>query len=223
MRIAGLIVAAGRGSRVGGAVPKQYQPIGDVSILRRTIDAFLSCTHITELIAVISPDDQAQYDAALADLRDNRLLPPTPGGAARHTSVRAGLEALSSSAPDLVLIHDAARPFTSGSLIERVLDALQTVPAAFPAIPIVDALWKGRGDIVEASVERSDLWRAQTPQGFHFDAILDAHRAYDGKAADDVEIAHAAGLPVKIVMGDGNNFKITLPEDFARAERLLKA
>ena len=143
------------------------------------------------------------------------------GGATRALSVLAGLQALEGVA-DLALIHDAARPFVSADLIDRVLGALRHHPGAAPALQVVDALWRGDGTVT-GTQDRTGLWRAQTPQGFHLDKILAAHRAHGADAADDVEIARVAGLDVAIVPGDESNFKITGPEDFARAEKALRA
>ena len=218
-----LIVAAGRGKRAGSERPKQFMPLGGEPILARTLRACLASPKINSALVVIHPDDADDYHRSIDGISDPRLLPPVHGGASRDLSVRLGLEALERHAPSHVLIHDAARPFLTTEVIDRVLTALQTFPAAFPALPIVDAVWHATGDQVSASVARDDLWRAQTPQGFDFPKILTAHRSAKGPAVDDVALAHAAGLPVKIVLGDGNNFKITMPEDFARAERLLEA
>lgn len=222
MKIVALVVAAGRGARAGGKTPKQYQPVAGLPVLRRTLGALLSHPRVDLCLPVIHPGDQALYDASTSGLAEPGLLPPVPGGADRRDSVRLGLEALEAHTPELVLIHDAARPFLAPELVDRVLDALATHPGALPALPIVDALWREEEGLVAASQPRENLWRAQTPQGFRFDAILAAHRAAAGPADDDVAIARAAGLAVAVVPGDGNNFKITLPGDFARAERLAR-
>ncbi|MSU91421.1 bifunctional 2-C-methyl-D-erythritol 4-phosphate cytidylyltransferase/2-C-methyl-D-erythritol 2,4-cyclodiphosphate synthase [Rhodobacteraceae bacterium 2CG4] len=220
MHFAALIVAAGRGARAGGQIPKQYRTLAGRPVLARTVAALAAHPGCTAVQVVIYPGDAALYRAAARELP--KLLPPVPGGATRRASVLAGLEALEPHAPDRVLIHDAARPFVTAAVIDRVLAALAPDRAAFPALPIVDALWRASDGIVAAPQPRADLWRAQTPQGFPFAPILAAHRAADGDADDDVAIARAAGLPVAVVPGDGNNFKITLPGDFDRAERLLQ-
>ena len=148
------------------------------------------------------------------------------GGSTRDASVRNALESLAKSAqgtaPDTVLIHDGARPLVSVAVIARVLGALQTHPGAAPALPVTDALWRGEGGLVTGTQDRSGLWRAQTPQGFRFPAILEAHRAHRAPAADDVAVARAAGLDVAIVEGCDDNIKLTFPADFARAETILK-
>jgi 2-C-methyl-D-erythritol 4-phosphate cytidylyltransferase len=131
--------------------------------------------------------------------------------------VLKGLEALAPSTPDRVLIHDAARPFVSVEVVDAVLDALDEAPGAFAALPVVDALWSAEDNRAQSSVPRDGLWRAQTPQGFHFDTIFAAHRAYRGEAADDVAVARAAGLEVRIVPGSEANYKITTGADLAKA------
>lgn len=220
MRAAGLIVAAGRGERLGGTVPKQYLPVGGRTILHRSLAALLALDELEAIAVVIHPDDRARYAAAVAGLDDPRLLAPVIGGADRAASVRAGLEALAPVAPERILIHDAARPFLPRAVGEAVLAALESAPAAFPALPVVDALWRAEAGHAAAHVPREALWRAQTPQGFRFDAILAAHRAHPGAALDDVAVARAAGLAIRVVPGDEANFKITTPNDLARAEGL---
>lgn len=217
MRTAALIVAAGRGHRLGGDTPKQYCAVAGRAVLRHAIEAMLAEPAIGLVLAVIHPVDGPLYDAAITGAPGDRLLPPVAGGATRGASVLNGLEALAPHAPDVVLIHDAARPFVPGPVIGAVLDALATAPAAFPALPIIDALWRGAEGVVEAPVARAGLYRAQTPQGFRFLDILAAHRAFSGEAADDVEVARAAGLEVRLVPGDEEAFKITTPADLARA------
>jgi len=216
MHTAGLIVAAGRGTRLGEAVPKQYLAFGGRSVLARAVEALLAHPAVEAVQVVIHPDDHARYEAAVAG-GDPRLRPPVAGAETRAGSVRAGLEALASAGPERVLIHDAARPFVTPAVIDAVLAALDAVPAAFPALPVVDALWRAEGAEALAPVPREGLWRAQTPQGFRFADILAAHRAHAGEAADDVAVARAAGLAVRVVPGDESNFKITTAADLERA------
>ncbi len=215
-----LIVAAGRGQRAGGAMPKQYRMLAGQSVLRRSCMAFLGHPRIGAVRVVIHPDDRARYDEAMAGLN---LPPPVSGGETRHDSCRNGLEALAGDPPRIVLIHDAARPFADRPTIDRVFGALDTAPAAIAAIPVSDTLKKASaGDRVAATVAREGLWRAQTPQGFEFAAILDAHRRIDSRSlTDDAAVAEAAGIPVTLVAGSEDNFKITREEDFRRAETLL--
>ena len=204
-----LVVAAGRGVRAGGEIPKQYRILAGRSVLSRAVAAFDSV--VDQVVVVVHPEDR---HLARSALRGPVLV---DGGATRAASVAAGLEAVRTPH---VLIHDAARPTVSRALIERVLDALGGSQAAAPALPVTDALWHGDARVTGLQ-SREGLLRAQTPQGFHTRAIREAHAAHGASAADDVEVALAAGLDVAVVAGDEDNIKITAPEDFARAERIL--
>lgn len=221
---AALIVAAGRGSRFGGALPKQYLRLAGVPVLRRAVLAFLGHPRIDRICVVIHPDDRALCAQALAGLD---LAPPVAGGPSRQDSVRLGLESLADQPSDHVLIHDAARPLVDGAVIGRVIDALADTPAAIAAVPVTDTLKRAddaSGGLVTATVARDGLWRAQTPQGFHFQPLLDAHRALAGEAlTDDAAVAERAGMAVTIVPGSEDNMKLTTEADFDRAERLLAA
>ncbi len=215
-----LVVAAGRGSRFGGEVPKQYLPLAGVPVVRRTMLAFLAHPAVTAVRPVIHPDDHALFAEAADGLA---ILPPAEGGAKRQDSVRLGLESLIETAPDLVLIQDAARPFADAALIDRVVARLAEYPAAIPGVPVSDTLKRG-GDngLVAATVPRAGLYRAQTPQGFRFPEILQAHRAAAGQdLTDDAAVAEAAGLAVALVDGSEENVKVTTRDDLARAERTL--
>ncbi|WP_370311329.1 bifunctional 2-C-methyl-D-erythritol 4-phosphate cytidylyltransferase/2-C-methyl-D-erythritol 2,4-cyclodiphosphate synthase [Sagittula sp.] len=215
MRTAILIVAAGRGTRAGGALPKQWQDIAGRPVARWTLEAM---SGFGSLAMVIHPEDQARAEAVCVGL-NVRLV---HGGAERSTSVRNGLEALSGEGFDAVLIHDVARPCVPAETVQAVLDALQTAPAAAPALAVTDALWTAEDGHVSGTRDRSGLFRAQTPQGFHFDGILAAHRAFAGVAADDVEVARAAGIEVRVTPGSERNIKITTQEDFSRASNMLR-
>ncbi|MFY8145910.1 MAG: bifunctional 2-C-methyl-D-erythritol 4-phosphate cytidylyltransferase/2-C-methyl-D-erythritol 2,4-cyclodiphosphate synthase [Rhodobacter sp.] len=212
MTVAAIIVAAGRGTRAGGAVPKQWQQLAGKPVVAHSILAFAGIADL--VILVIHPDDRA-FAAPLG-------VPLVEGGATRDASVRNALEHLSGTGITRVLIHDGARPLVSRTLIRRLIAALDGSVAAAPAVPVTDALWRGRDLHVIGTQDRTGLWRAQTPQAFHCDAILAAHRAHPGGAADDVEVARAAGLDVAIVEGDEDNLKLTFAADFARAELILK-
>ncbi|MDQ2092825.1 bifunctional 2-C-methyl-D-erythritol 4-phosphate cytidylyltransferase/2-C-methyl-D-erythritol 2,4-cyclodiphosphate synthase [Rhodalgimonas zhirmunskyi] len=217
MGTAAIIVAAGRGTRAGGPLPKQWQELSGAPVVLHTLRAFARHPGIDQLILVLHPDDIAAGRAP-SD-------PPctiVPGGAERRDSVLAGLEACAPGTQK-VLIHDAARPGVSAAIISAVLAALDETPAAAPALPVTDALWRGEKGRVTGTQDRTGLYRAQTPQGFAYAAILAAHRAHPGPAADDVEVARAAGLEVAIVPGHEDNLKITHPDDFTRAERILGA
>lgn len=222
MKTAAIIVAGGRGTRMGGATPKQYLQLGGRSILARSMERFLDHPQIDAVQVVIGVDDDTLYRDAVADFTTARLRPPVMGGVSRSASVVAGLGALSGVRPDRVLIHDAARPFCSPAVISAVITALDDTEGAFAALPVVDALWRGKDSLVEDPIPRENLFRAQTPQGFHYDKIVAAYQTATGDAADDVAIAKNAGLRVQIVPGDEANFKITRPGDVLRAERHLR-
>lgn len=224
--VAAIVVAAGKGERAvvdGAAAPKQYRLLHGVPMLSRTIRALLAIEAIDRVLPVIHPEHLGHY-AALG-LADPRLLPPVAGGSTRQASVRAGLAALEASPPDLVLIQDAARPFVDAGLVAGVLGALQRHQGALPVLAVTDTIKRSSdGRMVEATEDRRQLFAAQTPQGFHFAAILAAHDAAAAAAAeftDDAGIAEWFGLAVALTPGDANNLKITLPGDFTRAERLL--
>lgn len=216
-----LIVAAGRGHRFGGEIPKQYRDLAGAAVLHHSARTFLAHPAITGVRAVIHPDDRALYDAAVTGLD---MLEPVHGGDTRQDSCRNGLESLSDISPPMVLIHDAARPFVSPAVIDRTLATLEKSAAALVAVPVVDTLKRGDGGHVGGTVDRDGLWRAQTPQGFHFDKILEAHRSAAGKGlTDDAAVAEAAGLRVALVEGEEDNFKITTEADLDRAHKLLGA
>lgn len=215
MTTVALIVAAGRGVRAGGGLPKQYRALGGEPVLRRTLRAFLRHPGIDIVRCVIHPDDRALYAAATYGLA---LAEPVMGRATRQGSVRAGLEACAGATR--VLIHDAARPMVPGAVIDRVLAALETSDGAVPVLPVADTLCRADG----AAVARDGLFRVQTPQGFGLDAILAAHRAAtEEHATDDAGLARMAGLAVALVQGDEMAMKLTEADDFARAEALLAA
>jgi 2-C-methyl-D-erythritol 4-phosphate cytidylyltransferase / 2-C-methyl-D-erythritol 2,4-cyclodiphosphate synthase len=227
--IAAVIVAAGRGSRVGSAhgAPKQYVPIGGETVLARTVRCFLTHPRITAVQVVIHPEDPASYDAAVAGLT-GPLLPPVTGGATRQASVRCGLEALVAAPPELVLVHDAARPFLDPDVIDRVIDGLARSAGVVPGLAVADTLKRtdehGR---IAGTVDRTGLWRAQTPQGFAYGALLAAHRAAadagHSEFTDDAALAEWHGMTVTVVPGSEHNRKITTAEDIEMAEREIAA
>jgi len=219
MRNFALVVAAGKGTRLGAAMPKQYLPLGGVPLLRHSLVALKAHPGITGIAAVINPEFLEEYEKAAAGLD---LLPPIAGGAARQDSARNGLEGLQHLDPDRVFIHDGARPFVDHDLIGRLLSALDTSPGAIAAVPIRDTVKRGIGGRVTETLDRSALWRAQTPQAFHFKPILEAHRAAAGQdLTDDADVAERFGLAVALVEGSEENFKVTTPEDLSRAELKL--
>ncbi|MFN3459621.1 MAG: bifunctional 2-C-methyl-D-erythritol 4-phosphate cytidylyltransferase/2-C-methyl-D-erythritol 2,4-cyclodiphosphate synthase [Oceanibaculum sp.] len=216
-----LIVAAGRGHRLGGSLPKQYLPLAGQPVLRHTVTRFLAHPAVDAVHVVIHPDDRPLYDQAVGDLG---LGAPIAGGPTRQDSVRLGLEALSADATDLVLIQDAARPFTAPATIDAVLAALESHAGAIPALPVADTLKRAEGTCIAGTVPRDGLYRAQTPQGFRFADILAAHRALAGRElTDDASLLEATGQAVALVPGSEENFKITTAEDMMRAETLLGA
>lgn len=217
MTIAAIIVAAGRGVRAGGGVPKQWQGLAGVPVLAHSIRAFAGVAAVDRIVLVLHGDDMGRAVTMLG----GRVSAVT-GGATRAQSVRAALEALDGSDVTHVMIHDAARPLISAALIARLIAALDSADAVAPALSVTDALWRADGDRVAGTMPRDGLWRAQTPQCFAYGAILAAHRAFDGQAADDVEVAGAAGLTVNIVEGEERNLKLTFPADFHRAEGILR-
>ncbi len=219
-RTIALVVAAGRGVRLGGEMPKQYLPLGGRPLLRHCLELFAAHPRIDAVRAVIHPDDRALYDAAAAGLD---LLEPVAGGATRQDSVRNGLESLVDMVPARVLIHDAARPFIDAPTVTAVLDALDRAPGAIVAVPVADTVKRAApGDLVATTVDRTGLWRAQTPQAFRYAEIRDAHRRLAGEQlTDDAAVAERAGLEVLLVTGREDNFKVTSREDLARAERRL--
>jgi 2-C-methyl-D-erythritol 4-phosphate cytidylyltransferase/2-C-methyl-D-erythritol 2,4-cyclodiphosphate synthase len=214
-----LIVAAGRGHRFGAEQPKQYLPLAGRALLYHSARTFTEHPSVDLVRTIIHGDDRALYDNAVAGLD---MLEPVPGGAERQDSARLGLESLQDIAPDRVLIHDAARPAVDGGVIDRVLGALDSLPGAIPALAVRDTLKRGDDDLVEGTVERAGLWRAQTPQGFRYGDILAAHRAAQGQAlTDDAAVAEAAGLSVGLVAGAESNVKVTTDGDLARLEQLF--
>ncbi len=217
-----LITASGRGTRFDSdGIPKQYLPLAGISILRHSILAFLNHPKIDNVICVVHPDDVSLYEESVAGLD---LLDPVYGGGTRQISVRAGLEALQEYNPDKVLIHDSVRPFVSRKIIDGTLEKLETHPAVIPAVAVEDTIKKYSDGKIEWTLERQDLWRAQTPQGFIYDDIMNSHQAFkDLNFTDDAALNEYAGIPVAIIPGSQNNFKITTKEDYDRAKQLASA
>ena len=164
--VAAVVVAAGRGERAGGDRPKQFRRIGDDVMLRRALLTLVEAPNVGLVQPVIRPEDRKLYEAAVGTMT---MLPPAFGGATRQASVRAGLEALAPQKPDIVLVHDAARPFASAALVARAIDAAQKTGAAVPALPVTDTVKSvDRQGFVEATLDRKTLRTIQTPQGFRF-------------------------------------------------------
>ena len=216
MTTAAIIVAAGRGQRAGGDVPKQWQHIAGRELIGHTVNAFVSTPEIDVIVVVLNSQDmhhRTRFEAA-----GHKVV---SGGNTRSASVRNGLTMLENTDTKKVLIHDAARPCVGCGLISQVINALDHCTAAAPALMVTDALWTGADGHVTGTQDRAGLYRAQTPQGFDYRLLVKAYDRFEGAAADDVEVARAAGMDVRIVPGDEDNLKVTLPGDFARAERIL--
>ncbi len=212
-RIAALLVAAGTGSRYGGETPKQFSMVAGCSVLRHAAAALARECDLLQPVG-----DAAAIGTALAGLAHLQVV---PGGATRQASVRAGLEALAPHAPDVVLVHDGARPFIPPGTIAALLAALETAPGAIPAVPVADTLKLGVHGRIAATVPRDGLFRAQTPQAFRFPLLLRLHRASGENATDDAALLEAAGEAVALVAGHEDNIKLTYKEDAMRLERVL--
>lgn len=215
-----LIVAAGRGTRLGSDTPKQYLKAGGVPVLRHAILRFRAHPAIGTIRVVIDPDHRDLYEHAIAGID---LPPPVEGGAERCQSVLNGLHALLDEAPKKILIHDAARPFADDAVIDRVIAALDHAPGAIPALPVPDTLKQAAGleTPITGTVDRSTLFRAQTPQGFHYRALLHAHETAEAHTTDDAALLEARGQEVRLVEGAESLFKITTEADLLRAENMM--
>lgn len=216
MRLAAILVAAGSGSRFGAETPKQFLRLAGKPVIRHCAEALAR-----EVDLLLPVGDAEPICDALAGTAH---LPPVAGGATRQDSVRLGLEALASQSPDIVFVHDAARPMIPTGTIPALLAALKTAPGAIPALPVADTLKRAEHGAIRATVPRDGLYRAQTPQAFRFPVLLAAHRAGIGVAAtDDASLLEAAGEPVAIVQGSEDNIKLTYADDLPRLERIMTA
>jgi len=225
MQVAAVIVAAGQGVRAGAGMPKQFQRIGGETLLRRALSCFLGAPKVTFVQPVIRSED---VDLVRVETAGLNVLPPVFGGATRQASVRAGLEALLPRKPDIVLVHDAARPFASADLIARAIATAEKTGAAIPGLPVTDTI--KRVDVsgsVETTLDRASLRLVQTPQAFAFPALVAAHRraAEQGREdfTDDAALAEWAGMKVSVFPGEPGNTKFTTAEDFVRAEAIQAA
>ncbi|WP_373085575.1 bifunctional 2-C-methyl-D-erythritol 4-phosphate cytidylyltransferase/2-C-methyl-D-erythritol 2,4-cyclodiphosphate synthase [Sneathiella sp.] len=219
MKVIALIVAAGRGQRTGLDLPKQYIEIAGKTVLRRSVEAFARHPGIDEVCVVINAEDEERYQKALGELA---VRPWVAGGAERQASVANGLESLTETPPNFVLIHDAARPFVTQALITDCLEALHRAEAVLPAVRSTDTLKICEGNVITGGIDRDTVVAAQTPQCFAFAPILAAHRAFAGSGAtDDIALAEMAGLTVAMVAGDVENFKITTAADIDKARRRI--
>jgi len=220
MTVIALLMAAGRGSRFGGDLPKQYLMLLGRPVIRHAAEALLRDGGVDAIQPVCAEGEQAQVAAMLQGLP---VRPPVVGGATRQDSVRAGLEALSKHPPEIVLVHDAARPVVPAGTVPALLAALREAPGAIPAAPVTDTLKRGAEARIVATVPRDGLFRAQTPQGFLYEALRDAHRQVRVEVTDDAALLEAEGLAVALVPGDESNVKITHRTDLARVEAAMGA
>jgi 2-C-methyl-D-erythritol 4-phosphate cytidylyltransferase / 2-C-methyl-D-erythritol 2,4-cyclodiphosphate synthase len=221
-QVAVVVVAAGRGTRAGGDKPKQFRRIGDEVMLRRTLLMLVEAPNISLVQPVIRTEDRILFDAAAERLD---VLPPAFGGATRQASVRAGLEAIAPRKPDIVLVHDAARPFATQALVARAIEAAEKTGAAVPALAVTDTIKAvDDGGFVAQTLDRNRLRAIQTPQGFAFALLLEAHRRALAQGredfTDDAALAEWAGMKVSVFEGEPGNIKITNTEDFVRAETM---
>ncbi|MHA1539389.1 MAG: bifunctional 2-C-methyl-D-erythritol 4-phosphate cytidylyltransferase/2-C-methyl-D-erythritol 2,4-cyclodiphosphate synthase [Alphaproteobacteria bacterium] len=224
MKTIALIVAAGKGVRLGSEIPKQYLPLAEKMILTRTLAAFLNHPQVDAVKVVIRACDKDLYATAAADFVDHpKLLSPVHGGERRQGSVRFGLESLAENTPHSVLIHDGARPFITENEIRAVIDALKNDPAVTLAVPITDTLKRVNAEnVITENIDRSAVYAVQTPQGFHFSDILKAHQDFIKEdVTDDNALAEKLGLKIRIINGLKSNFKVTHQEDIARGEAYL--
>ena len=213
MRIAAILVAAGSGSRFGGDLPKQFATVAGKPVIRHAAEALL------QHVATLQPVGDAGLIATALD--GLPVLPATPGGSTRQLSVNAGLHALVPHAPEVVLVHDAARPFIPAGTIPALLAALRSHDGAIPAVPVADTLKRVRSGRIVATVPRDGLFRAQTPQAFRYNLLRALHATGDRGATDDASLLESAGHPVAIVPGADDNIKLTYPEDLVRLLRAL--
>ncbi len=215
MNIYALIVAAGHGSRLESYIPKQYLSLSGRTILEYSLQTFIDHQEIKSVQLVVSPKHRHLYDPLLEGYE---CLSPIEGGQTRSESVKAGLKALKKQGADYVLIHDAARPFVSSSMIDSVIRSLKTEQAVIPALMCTDTIKQG-DEYVEKTLDRSQLKRIQTPQGFHLDTLLTAYERC-GSVTDEAQVMEQNDIPVKMIEGDENLFKITTTDDYKRAKNM---
>ena len=213
--ITAIVLAAGRGLRAGGPGPKQWQPLMGKPLISWSIAPFLTHPMVSQVVVVHHPDE----DDLLSQLPSGILY--VAGGLNRDDSVRCALTAIEPLSPDYVLIHDAARPCLDQYLLSECINSMVTHGAAAPAVAVQDTLWRGTDQVLDM-IDRTQIFRAQTPQCFAYALISSAHKSAEFSATDDVQIARTAGHAIAIVPGNEDNIKVTLPGDFARAEQILR-
>ena len=216
--ITAIVVAAGRGTRAGSGIPKQYREIAQKPILHYTIDALLAHKAIDNIICVIHNDDKQLYKNAVSRINNPRLSKPVLGGETRSESVFNGIKAASS---EYVLIHDGARPCLPIAALKRLINCLEKYNACFLALPIVDTLWSISENKVQKNISREMIWKAQTPQAFKLNEIYNAYENTNKSLTDDVAIAQSAGIEVTPILGAEENIKITTQNDFGLARQII--
>ncbi|WP_022697807.1 bifunctional 2-C-methyl-D-erythritol 4-phosphate cytidylyltransferase/2-C-methyl-D-erythritol 2,4-cyclodiphosphate synthase [Euryhalocaulis caribicus] len=223
MSAAAIIVAAGQGARFGDPTPKQFLPLAGKPVLRWSLELFGLTRPCARIVVVCDPDRAREIETMAAGLKTP--VETVPGGETRTASVRAGLETMRGNPPDMVFIHDAARPLASPRLIDDLSAALDEASAAAAALPVRDALKRKAEGLLGEEMDRESLMAMQTPQAFAYQAIMDAYDALppDAVLSDDVAVAQRAGMEVRAVPGDRMNFKITDPQDLAMMESLMNA
>lgn len=218
-RVVALLVAAGKGERMQADLPKPYLHLGDHTLLRHAVRTFLEHPGIDGVRVVIRREHHAHYKKAIEGMT---LFPCVIGGDTRQESVRLGLESLAHRPPQAVLVHDAARPLVSPALISRVLEALERFPAAVPGLPVTDTLKRVKNGRVSENISREQAYAVQTPQGFHYASLLEAHRALAKEQfTDDAALMEKSGVQVAVIDGDPDNIKITTAKDLDRMTSLL--
>ena len=212
MSTVAIIVAAGKGNRAGGKVPKQWRIIAGKLVVDWSIDAFKNHDLVDNVIVVLPPNKTLHRNDVIT----------CAGGHSRSLSVYNGLIAAKNLSPDKVLIHDVARPAVSEDIITNIILAINEETGAAPGLPISDAIWKVSDGEIEKTLDRNFIFRAQTPQGFPYSKILKAHEEQsDQMAFDDVELANKIGLKVILKTGHRDNMKITTPEDFLKMSKII--
>jgi 2-C-methyl-D-erythritol 4-phosphate cytidylyltransferase/2-C-methyl-D-erythritol 2,4-cyclodiphosphate synthase len=216
-----IIVAGGKGRRLGCKTPKQYLRLGNGSIIYHSILSFIENPNISNVICVIAEEDLSLYKESTKNLN---LLNPVFGGKTRQDSVRNGLEAIKKYNPNKVLIHDAARPFISQNIINEIIEKLKLSSAVIPAVAVSETLKKYQDGKIKNTISRKDLYHAQTPQAFDFKNIFSYHLKFQNdEFTDDASIAENAGMNIKIIQGSQNNFKITTKEDYQLALKMIES
>ena len=219
LRTIALLVAAGKSERLGGDLPKPYLQLGDAPILRHTINAFLTHPQIDGVRVVIRREHHALYRKAIEGLT---LFPMVVGGDNRQESVRLGLESLAHRSPVRVLVHDVARPMVSFALISRIIEGLDTHKGAIPSLPVLDTVKRGDGGVARGGVDRSSLYTVQTPQGFDYATLMEAHQKFRGQElTDDSALMEKMGVDVALIPGDPENIKITTQSDVTHMQTQL--